>query len=825
MRIFIPIFAVAIIAIGTSFSSADTKPVRLDAYGQPLPDGAIARLGKLKFGLLGSPMAVAWSPDGKKLAAVNNDKPRLLIWEYPSGKVLTELRLPNASAGRMLFSPDGKYLFWTDVHAAWHTSRLWNVETMTEVERPGQLRGEMPAVAFSRDGKRLALAGRNADVVEWTIGAAEAKIHRGSSASDFAVHYSAKNELIIARGSGDGVTVKNLATDTVGPEFEAPGLHFRPIALSPDGKWIAYQRERQKVVVREIGETREWSLPINKADIPASLTFTPDAKCLAVTLLGHMTLLDLATGKPRFDKNHSMFIEAVFSPDGEWFATFGGNHEHAVLIFDAKTGESVPTSVGHSSPVHRTYWTPDGKAVMTHAPMRGDPFIHFWEPRTGKLIRSWDVGSWFPGVRWTADGRTVVSVGSWDKSKQFQVWDADTLKSTRVFGNRHPQLAGHFALADDGRRIVSSGVGGYPDDLMLWDFTTGEKVWKEPLKTQQFVSAIEFLLGDDEILIVTHDGLWIIGQDDPGRPKLRPYLKDYGAVVALSPDKKLLAVTHSSSTKQFRVWTRIVEVATGRVVVELGSDLQGNAVAFSPDGRTCIVGTMVDQLQFFDVSTGNILTTLDTGSGYGFSVSPDGKLLVCPGRDKDRATPLVWDVERWVRRARSDVNAATAAQIANWTRQLIDPEPAGAIAAAWRLADNPKQAVPALREMFERSPKPDAATIAKLIAELDDAKFTVREAATRELFRFGTAAAPAVANALKAGGSPERMKRLRDLHTRLTDVAASPEILFASRAVMALEQAGTAEARELLETATKGDPPSRLTQEAKWALDRLSRVH
>src|SRR5262245_9393613 len=102
MRVPILISATAFIALGSSFSFADTKPAKLDAYGQPLPDGAIARLGNLKFGLLGSPMAVAWSPDGKKFSAASNGEPRLLIWEYPSGRVLKELKLPNVTFGSLL---------------------------------------------------------------------------------------------------------------------------------------------------------------------------------------------------------------------------------------------------------------------------------------------------------------------------------------------------------------------------------------------------------------------------------------------------------------------------------------------------------------------------------------------------------------------------------------------------------------------------------------------------------------------------------------------------------------------------------------------------
>jgi hypothetical protein len=52
---------------------------------------------------------------------------------------------------------------------------------------------------------------------------------------------------------------------------------------------------------------------------------------------------------------------------------------------------------------------------------------------------------------------------------------------------------------------------------------------------------------------------------------------------------------------------------------------------------------------------------------------------------------------------------------------------------------------------------------------------------------------------------------------------ANPERVREARAVEALELVGSPEARELLEKLTKGPADATLTQDAKAALDRLSR--
>jgi WD40 repeat protein len=87
---------------------------RTDVFGDPLPDGSLARLGtvRLRHGtrqMVEAITTVAVSVDGKTLASAGSDQ-TVRLWETATGRELHRLAAHKATVWAVTFTPDGKTL-------------------------------------------------------------------------------------------------------------------------------------------------------------------------------------------------------------------------------------------------------------------------------------------------------------------------------------------------------------------------------------------------------------------------------------------------------------------------------------------------------------------------------------------------------------------------------------------------------------------------------------------------------------------------------------------------------------------------------------------
>jgi WD40 repeat protein len=131
---------------------------RTDQYGDPLPPGALARLGTVRLRHAGEIQCIAFAPAGILASAGQDGTVR--FWEVTDGRELR--RLPKQkgipSTDAIAFARDGR-LFAT---AAGATISLWEMPAAKNL-RQFRTPDSVASVAFSPAGDLLAAAIANSD--------------------------------------------------------------------------------------------------------------------------------------------------------------------------------------------------------------------------------------------------------------------------------------------------------------------------------------------------------------------------------------------------------------------------------------------------------------------------------------------------------------------------------------------------------------------------------------------------------------------------------------------------------------------------------------
>jgi hypothetical protein len=137
------------------------------------------------------------------------------------------------------------------------------------------------------------------------------------------------------------------------------------------------------------------------------------------------------------------------------------------------------------------------------------------------------------------------------------------------------------------------------------------------------------------------------------------------------------------------------------------------------------------------------------------------------------------------------------------------------------LAARPTQSLAFLGKRLRPAAPLEPTRLQRLVAELDDDKFAVRERATQELAGLGDQAGPALTRVLARGPSFEARRRLEGLLKGYARSALPPGLLQQLRALEVLVLIKTPEAGQLIQALAGGSSEARLTREAQAALEMM----
>jgi hypothetical protein len=290
--------------------------------------------------------------------------------------------------------------------------------------------------------------------------------------------------------------------------------------------------------------------------------------------------------------------------------------------------------------------------------------------------------------------------------------------------------------------------------------------------------------------------------------------------IALSADGRRLAATTGGREPALWLW----DVDTGRPLWHVPYPDVGprgvSGLAFAPDGRTLAV-SQAGPIRLWEVATGRERYRLEGhhGAVNGVAFSPDGRTLASAGED---TTVLIWDMTGPRPAAPGRLTAEEGEAL--W-QDLGAADAARAYRAVVTLSAAPREAV-ALVGRRVRSLPSSAARLAGLLADLGADDFATRERATAELARLGEEAEPALRGVLRGRPAPEvrrRAEQLLEVLGRRDLPSPSAEALRGLRAVEVLERIGTPGAAAVLKEIAAVPAETRLSDEAKRALRRVTK--
>jgi WD40 repeat protein len=202
----------------------------------------------------GSVRGLAFSPDGRHLAAVSGDEPDLRsarpvegqgagVWEVSTGRRLFRLEGHDGTVKTVAYSPDGKTIA---TGGADNTTRLWDAATGRELRKFGGPTTPVESVAFSPDGKLLAVAPRGGVTRVWRLDTDGPPLTFGVGPNRhlWALAFSADGRLLATATRGNGpvsaaVRVWDVATGKERARFAGHQETAACVSFSPDGRVLA----------------------------------------------------------------------------------------------------------------------------------------------------------------------------------------------------------------------------------------------------------------------------------------------------------------------------------------------------------------------------------------------------------------------------------------------------------------------------------------------------------------------------------------------------------------------------------------------------------
>ncbi len=440
-----------------------------------------------------------------------------------------------------------------------------------------------------------------------------------------------------------------------------------------------------------------------------------------------------------------------------------------INICEATNGKTLHTLYGNKTGFSAFAFSPNEKVLAVREMV--SPLIHIHEVTTGKEIRRLEAPPGGVAANQNLLGRLL-----------------------------HPSLG--LIFSPDGKRLAASID---EKSIGIWNVETGKQVGLYPLPGAIFLLALSFSPDNRTLaLAVEGDGVMVV---EIASNQIRCELGN--KVNVTDPLANLAGLMPPAIGGAMPIMSSYARTPTNLV--------------FSPDGQVISHGRSDQRLVFWETASGREIGLVKGYQGdiTSMAFSPNGKQLASGGSD---STTLVWDLSKILPSPESTAKKLSEQETEACWVDLAGGNAAKAYQAICNLSAGLDSTVIFLRKHLKPAQGVADGRIDKLITQLDDGQFDVRQRAGSELERLGELAEPTARKTLQGKPSAEMRRRLEQLLSAVDGRGnISNDRLQAIRAIELLERIGTPEARQLLQNLANGAPGVLQTEEAKESFQRLTK--
>ncbi len=487
---------------------------------------------------------LAWSGDGRHLAAAGSPGALLAVWDQETGPCQTIPIGHTDEINRLVYSPDGRLL---TTASSDETVIVWDLEQNKPLARLEPEQTHVTCVQFSPDGQYLATSGVKGTVKIWTVTDwSLAATYETNSERVDAVVFSPHNP-VVAFGDHFGIVREwDWKLDRVSRAIDSGQGRILSLAYSPAANTLATAARDGSVCIWDFtGQELVGDLP--SGFFSKSVTFSADSgRLISANYEGRIAIFDMQK-RTTETLSHTM-------PNPIGGTTLMGPHTVATLAHDFGTvygwdlaAQVEPSTFAASQEqIAYTLVTPDGTLLLTGD--NAEPsLVRLWDAVSGRQLAILGEDQFHINcMACTRSGDIAASASS----DNIRLWD---LRGRKLLRTLDTNRALAIAFSSDGRTLASAGD---EHQVRFWDTDTGQPS-RLVLSHVFRVKSLAFC--PDEPLLATGDEagfvrLWCLPSGE--ELMVLGQLRDQVDCLAFSPDGCWLAAGTDTSSRgrQMRVW-------------------------------------------------------------------------------------------------------------------------------------------------------------------------------------------------------------------------------------------------------------------------------